>query len=97
MEFQRSATSPKMILRVTDVLRRTGFCRSALYNRIAKGEFPHQVSLGGPLSERIDPRARVSVAPIRTDPFRRGTVLICAKLSFVRYVVLRALDRVVSN
>ena len=50
MEFQRSATSPKMILRVTDVLRRTGFCRSALYNRIAKGEFPHQVSLGGPLN-----------------------------------------------
>ena len=49
------------------------------------------------ISERIDPRARVSVAPIRTDPFRRGTVLICAKLSFVRYVVLRALDRVVSN
>ena len=36
-----------MILRLGEVLRRTGLSRSTLYNRIAKNEFPHQVSLGG--------------------------------------------------
>lgn len=35
------------VLRLTDVLRSTGLSRAALYNRIAKGEFPHQISLGG--------------------------------------------------
>jgi|HubBroStandDraft_1064217.scaffolds.fasta_scaffold48939_2 prophage regulatory protein len=47
MDFQGSEASPNTILRLTDVLRRTGLSRSTLYNRIAKGEFPHQVSLGG--------------------------------------------------
>jgi prophage regulatory protein len=40
-------TSPKLIVRLTDVLMRAGLSRSRLYNRIAKEEFPHQVSLGG--------------------------------------------------
>jgi prophage regulatory protein len=29
-----------------EVLQRTGFSRSTLYSKIAKNEFPHQVSLG---------------------------------------------------
>jgi len=36
-----------MFLRLTDVLKSTGLSRSTVYNRIAKKEFPHQVSLGG--------------------------------------------------
>lgn len=47
MNFERSETSPETILRLTEVLRRTGFSRSTLYMRIADKEFPHQVSLGG--------------------------------------------------
>lgn len=46
MDFQTSATSSETILRLREVLRRTGFSRSTLYNRIAKNEFPRQVSLG---------------------------------------------------
>lgn len=33
-------------LRIGSVLQRTGFSRSMLYNEIAKGNFPRQVSLG---------------------------------------------------
>lgn len=47
MEFQKRGTSPATILRLSEVLRRTGFSRSTLYNRISKNEFPHQISLGG--------------------------------------------------
>jgi prophage regulatory protein len=47
MGFQEREASPNTILRLTDVLRRTGLSRSTLYNRIANGKFPHQVSLGG--------------------------------------------------
>lgn len=46
MDFQKSRTSPETILRLNEVLRRTGFSRSTLCNRIAKNEFPHQISLG---------------------------------------------------
>ena len=46
MENQRPETSHKTIIRLAEVLRRTGFSRSTLYLLIAKGEFPHQVSLG---------------------------------------------------
>jgi prophage regulatory protein len=45
MDTQRSTTDT--ILRLSEVLRRTGFSRSTLYNRISKNEFPHQISLGG--------------------------------------------------
>jgi prophage regulatory protein len=47
MDLQRSGPSPGTILRLAEVLRKTGLSRSTLYNRIAKREFPHQVSLGG--------------------------------------------------
>jgi prophage regulatory protein len=47
MNFERSETTPDTILRLTEVLERTGLSRSTLYNRIAKSEFPHQISLGG--------------------------------------------------
>lgn len=58
MENSRGEKPPKTIIRQTEVLRRTGFSRSTLYMRIAKGEFPHQVSLGarsvGWLEEEVD-------------------------------------------
>jgi prophage regulatory protein len=46
MDFQRSDTSPQMILRLRDVLKRTGLSRATLYKKIANGEFPRQISLG---------------------------------------------------
>jgi len=54
----RSETTPDTILRLTEVLKRTGLSRATIYNRIAKREFPHQVSLGaravGWLEEEIE-------------------------------------------
>ena len=47
MNFERSERTPETILRLREVLQRTGLSRSTLYNRIAKRQFPHQVSLGG--------------------------------------------------
>jgi len=34
------------ILRIRSVISRTGLSRSMIYNMIAKGEFPHPISLG---------------------------------------------------
>jgi prophage regulatory protein len=47
MDFQGREASPSTILRLAEVIRMTGLSRSTIYNRIAQGEFPHQVSLGG--------------------------------------------------
>jgi len=47
VDSQRSTATPDIILRLTDVLKRTGLSRSTIYNRIAKNEFQRQVSLGG--------------------------------------------------
>ena len=47
MDLQENQTSRQTILRLPAVLQRTGLSRSTLYNRIAEGEFPHQISLGG--------------------------------------------------
>ena len=47
MDIQRSETTPNRILQLKEVLQRTGLSRATLYNRIAKSDFPHQVSLGG--------------------------------------------------
>jgi prophage regulatory protein len=47
MNFERSETTPETILRLREVLQRTGLSRSTLYNRISERQFPHQVSLGG--------------------------------------------------
>lgn len=35
------------IIRLKDVINQTGLSRSTLYDRIAQGEFPRSVSLGG--------------------------------------------------
>jgi prophage regulatory protein len=47
MNFERNEATPETILRLTEVLQRTGLSRSTLCNRIATRQFPHQVSLGG--------------------------------------------------
>lgn len=46
LDIQRRETARGRILRLVDVLKMTGLSRSTLYNRIAKKEFPHQISLG---------------------------------------------------
>lgn len=35
------------ILRLTEVIERTGLSRSTIYLRVSKGEFPSPISLGG--------------------------------------------------
>jgi len=82
MNTQKSQTTPDTILRLREVLQKTGFSRSTLYNKIAKNEFPHQVSLGaravgwlkqevdGWISERI--RLRPNWATEISDDFREA-------------------------
>lgn len=38
---------PTRILRMTDVKKKIGLCKSSIYNRIASGTFPKPISLGG--------------------------------------------------
>lgn len=47
MNAQSQEASSQTILRLAEVLRRTGLSRSTLYLRIANASFPHQISLGG--------------------------------------------------
>lgn len=62
METQLRERRPKAIIRLSEVLRRTGFSRSTLYIRIAKGEFPHQVSLGARSVGWVDAEVEAWVA-----------------------------------
>jgi predicted DNA-binding transcriptional regulator AlpA len=48
MVFHSSDASPNTILSLAEVRLMTALSRSILYLRIAKGEFPHQVSLSDP-------------------------------------------------
>lgn len=52
------AAGPLHIIRLPEVVRKTGISRTAVYQRISKGEFPAPVSLGdraiGFVSEEID-------------------------------------------
>ena len=41
-----SATRPKVILRLAQVVERTGLSRSTLYQLLGNGEFPPQIKLG---------------------------------------------------
>ncbi len=43
-EYIRS--TPRVILRLRQVVARTGLSRSTIYERIQAGEFPAQISLG---------------------------------------------------
>jgi prophage regulatory protein len=43
---RKDEVAPQRIIRLKEVLQRTGLSRSSIYTRIAKNEFPHQVSLG---------------------------------------------------
>jgi prophage regulatory protein len=42
-----SPTTSLAILRCREVIKRTGMSKATLYRRIADGEFPRSVSLGG--------------------------------------------------
>ena len=39
-------SSPRVILRLRQVMARTGLSRSTIYERIQAGEFPAQIALG---------------------------------------------------
>lgn len=41
-----SATRPAAIMRLAQVISRTGLSRSTIYQRIDDGEFPQQIRLG---------------------------------------------------
>ena len=38
-------TPPIILLRKTEVLNRTGLCKSTIYNKISKGTFPPPISI----------------------------------------------------
>ncbi|MEM9629475.1 MAG: AlpA family transcriptional regulator [Pseudomonadota bacterium] len=40
------APASRRLIRIDEVLRRTGLGRTSIYNRIATGEFPRQIPLG---------------------------------------------------
>lgn len=40
------AAAPLRILRLREVIARTGLSRSTIYERVGKGEFPRQIALG---------------------------------------------------
>ena len=44
------AVSPPRLVRLREVLERTGLKRSDLYARIRRGDFPPQIPLGSPRS-----------------------------------------------
>jgi len=46
VDSQDIAGVPVKVLRLREVLRKTGLSRSTLYNRITDGQFPRQISLG---------------------------------------------------
>lgn len=41
-----TATTPAQMLRLPEVMSRTGLGRSTIWNRVAQGSFPKQVKLG---------------------------------------------------
>lgn len=46
MGLRKWEESPERVIRLKEVLLRTGLSRSTIYTRIAEGKFPRQVSLG---------------------------------------------------
>ena len=47
MVYTEVCNEPERLLRLGEVKRVTGLCRSAIYECIKEGSFPTQVSLGG--------------------------------------------------
>ena len=52
-------TPQKRIIRLPEVLSRTGYGRTSIYRKMEDGSFPRSVKLGGPLEdpEAFDSRA----------------------------------------
>ena len=44
--MQRNDHAPKKLVRIRDILSRTGLSRSEIYRRIAAGDFPKPIKLG---------------------------------------------------
>ena len=47
MIFGATLATGNVVLRLPQVIQKTGLCRSSIYTRIAAGEFPAGFSLGG--------------------------------------------------
>ena len=54
-----SSKSKNRLIRLPEVLRRTGYGRTSIYRKMEEGSFPRSVKLGGPLEdpEAFDSRA----------------------------------------
>ena len=54
-----SSKSKKRLIRLPEVLSRTGFGRTSIYRKMDEGTFPQSLKLGGPLedSSKFDSRA----------------------------------------
>lgn len=44
--MSRSINPKHNVLRLPDVIAKSGLCRSSIYQRIAEGDFPRQIILG---------------------------------------------------
>lgn len=49
-----TAAPPVRLLKITEVMHRTSLSRSAIYERIEKGEFPRQRKLGHKCSRWVE-------------------------------------------
>ena len=57
--MDKKHTPQKRLIRLSEVLSRTGFGRTSIYRKMEDGSFPRSVKLGGPLEdpEAFDCRA----------------------------------------
>ena len=46
-----SSKSKNRLIRLPEVLRRTGYGRTSIYRKMEEGSFPRSVKLGGPLED----------------------------------------------
>jgi len=49
------SSTPKRIIRLPEVLQRTGYSRSTVYDKIKRGQFPKPVALGPNSSGWVEP------------------------------------------
>ena len=49
--MDKKHTPQKRLIRLSEVLSRTGFGRTSIYRKMEDGSFPRSVKLGGPLED----------------------------------------------
>ena len=70
--YEPDLEAPTRILRLSEVLARTGLARSTIYLRIAQGSFPKPISLGpravGWIEAEVDVWLRQRIEASRREP-----------------------------